>query len=219
MNRAILWVSSPTQNVVNLMQAREWDLVIYDCVADYSDVYPYQHKQVLAAENALVKRANIILTISQLLEQKLQRYKCSNIHRLPNGLDLARFAHASKMPPQMSALRHPILGFLGDMPEKVFDVTLVANMAKSHPEWRVVLVGPIAPSFVTKIDDAPLHLLGPVAYDEVPAYLRAFDVGLIPLLENGVTRAMNPMKIYEYLACGLPVISSPIPDMEISAIW
>jgi glycosyltransferase involved in cell wall biosynthesis len=119
------------------------------------------------------------------------------------------------MPPGFSSLRHPILGYFGDMRDKIFDITLVTNLAKFHPEWTVVLVGPITKSLVAKIDDAPVRLIGPVSYDDAPAYLRAFDIAINPLVQNVVSRSMNPLRIYEYLACGLPVVSSPIPDLEI----
>ena len=66
-----------------------------------------------------------------------------------------------------------------------------------------------------KIDDAPLHLVGTVGHDDVPTYLRAFDVALNPIVQSAASRATNPKKIYEFFACGLPVISTPIPDLDV----
>lgn len=215
MKRAVLWAAAPTENVVSLMKAYPWEAVIFDCVADMPEAYPFEQKRVLAAEGALMRRADIVLCLSHLLEQKMLRYKRPTVFHLPNGLDLDRFARPSQTPPELASLRRPILGYVGNMQEKFFDITLVANLAKSHPEWSIVLVGAVTKSLVVKIDDAPLHLVGLVSHDDVPAYMRAFDVALNPVISSAVTRASNPKKIFEYLACGLPVISTPIPDLDV----
>ena len=180
-----------------------------------AEMFPFQLKRVVAAERELARRADLVLTSSHLLEQKIQRYKPTTVRRLPNGLDLPRFSHQMQMPPGWTTLRRPILGYFGDMRDKIFDITMVANMAKFHPEWSIVLVGPITKTLRVKIDEAPVRLIGSVSYDEAPAYIRAFDVALNPLLQSSLTRAMNPLRIYEYLACGLPIISTPIPDLDI----
>lgn len=215
MKRAILWAASPTELVVSLLNARKWEAVIYDCVLDLPELYPHQAKRLLAAETPLVKRADIIFAASHLLERKLQRYGRTDITYLPNGLSLDRFSRPTSKPLEFNSVRRPIIGFLGAMQEKIFDMTLVANMAKSHPEWSVVLVGPIDKTLLPKIDDAPILLAGQVSYDDVPAYLRSFDVGIMPFFGNAYTRAINPLKIYEYLACGLPVVSTPSPELEV----
>ena len=90
-----------------------------------------------------MRRANLVLCASHLLEQKMLRYNRPTVHHLPNGLDTGSFCAPLQPPLELASLRHPILGCMGDMREKVFDVTLAANLAKSHPEWSVVLVGPI----------------------------------------------------------------------------
>ena len=215
MKRAILWAGSPTEQVVSLLNARPWELIVYDCIADFPELYPYQSAKLLAAETALMRRADVALAVSHLLEHKLLRYGRPIVQHMPNGLGLDRFARPSSLPLELANLHRPIIGYLGAMRENVFDMTLVAGMAKSHREWSLLLAGPIDRELMGRIDDAPLHLAGQVPYDDVPGWLRACDVGIIPYIESAATRAMNPHKIYEYLACGLPVISSPLPELDV----
>jgi len=213
--RAVLWTSCPTEYVMALINSRPWEAVIYDCNEDLPEAYPMLSRQLQAAETLLMKRADAALASSHLVERKLLRYNRQIVYYMPNGLDIDRFSRPTQIPEELSQLPRPIVGYLGTMKEKIFDMTLVANLTKSHPEWSTVLVGPVDRALIGKIDDAPLHLTGPVSYEDAPAYLRAFDIALIPFIESAATRAMNPLKVYEYLACGLPVISSPMPDLDV----
>ncbi|MHB9132251.1 MAG: glycosyltransferase [Armatimonadota bacterium] len=209
---AILWTSSPTDPVVGLMQAFPWETVVYDCVDDLPGLHPYRARQLQAAEDALLRRADLVLVTAQALAEKLRgRAECVLV---PNGVDLPRFARLSPPPATLAALPRPIIGFLGSMLPGVFDVDLLVALADTHPEWSVIVVGPVPGAFAEQLRNSRVYTLGPVAYDEVPAILRAFDVGLIPFVESTVTRAIHPLKVYEYLACGLPVVSTPLPELD-----
>jgi len=106
------------------------------------------------------------------------------------------------------------LGFFGLIREWV-DLELLASVARRRPDWHIVLLGD------STIDLSPyqnlpnIHFLGRKRYEELPAYCKQFDVGLIPFKVNELTRAVNPIKLREYLAAGLPVVSTPLPEISL----
>ncbi len=214
LDRAILWTSAPTDAVVGLLDARPWDAVIYDCVDDLPALHPSRARQLQAAEDALVQRADAVLATSRALVEKLHARGCVNVHYVPNGIDFDRFAGAHEQPTAIAPLPRPVIGFLGSMLANVFDLELVLRLAAAHPEWSVTLVGPMDSALAARAQGTPVRLIGPVDYAAVPACLRAFDVALVPFHESALTRAINPLKVYEYLACGLPVVSTPLPELD-----
>ena len=166
-------------------------------------------------ESELFRRADVVFTGGvSLFEAKRARHH--NIHCCPSSVDLQHFSKARRPgsePPDQAPIAHPRLGFAGVIDERM-DLPLIAGLAQAHPEWQLVLVGP-----VTKIDErnlpraANIHYLGSKPYSELPAYLRGWDVGLLPFAQNRSTRFISPTKTPEYLAAGLPVVSTPIRDV------
>jgi glycosyltransferase involved in cell wall biosynthesis len=111
------------------------------------------------------------------------------------------------------SLPHPRLGYYGAIDERL-DLELLDSLAQAHPEWQIVLVGP-----VVKIDPASLprrpniHFLGQRSYDDLPRYLAGWDVCLLPFARNDATRFISPTKTLEYMAAELPIVSTPITDV------
>jgi UDP-galactopyranose mutase len=133
-------------------------------------------------------------------------------------VDIPHFRQARSLPRESEPsdqreLSGPRIGFFGVIDERL-DQDLLAFVARSRPEWRLVLIGP-----VVKIDPGGLprlpniHYLGPKAYHELPAYLAGWDVALLPFALNESTRFISPTKTPEYLAAGCPVVSTPIADV------
>lgn len=214
MEADLLWVSSPTDPVVGLLDAFPWKTVLYDCVDDLPALHPYRAAQLQAGESAVLARADHVLVTAHALEAKLRSLGRGEAHYIPNGIEMDRFAKIGPTPAAMRALPWPVIGFLGSMLPNVFDVDLVIAIAKQRPEWSVALVGPVPPAWQARLAGTRVHALGPAGYRDAAAYLQAFDVGIVPFLENGLTRAINPLKVYEYLACGLPVVSTPLPELD-----
>jgi glycosyltransferase involved in cell wall biosynthesis len=132
-------------------------------------------------------------------------------------VDFEHFASAAGIPAQqipedVRDLPRPVLGYFGLISEYV-DLELIAAVARRRPEWSFVFVGS-ARCDARALDGLDnVHLLGGKPYEELPRYCRAFDVGLIPFRMNQLTRAVNPIKLREYLAAGLPVVSTPLPEV------
>jgi glycosyltransferase involved in cell wall biosynthesis len=112
----------------------------------------------------------------------------------------------------LQSLPKPILGFTGLLADWV-DLTLLAELAKRRPEWSIVLIGRSDVDLRVFDGLGNVHLLGHRPYDRLPEFLRGFDVALLPFVNNELTVNANPLKLREYLAAGLPVIASPIPEV------
>ncbi len=120
--------------------------------------------------------------------------------------------------PAVAALPRPRIVFTGAIVATKLDVPLLAALARTRPEWSFALVGPVGPgdphTDVSALRELPnVHLLGPRAYAQLPAVLQAADAGLIPYARNPITESVFPMKVYEYLAAGLPVVATPLPAL------
>ncbi|MDO6415825.1 UDP-galactopyranose mutase [Sphingomonas sp. BIUV-7] len=188
--------------------------VVYDCMDELAN-FRGAPASLLPLEERLLAQADIVFTGGHsLYEAKRDRH--SNIHAFPSSVDVAHFAQARSAidePGDMAGMPHPRLGFYGVIDERM-DLALLAAMADARPDWSIVMVGP-----VVKIgeEDLPrranIHYLGNKAYADLPRYLRAWDVALMPFAINEATRFISPTKTPEYLAGGLPVVSTPIVDV------
>ena len=119
------------------------------------------------------------------------------------------------VPPPSAALARlsaPRIGFAGGVSE-CCDLALVQAVAEANPQGSVVLVGPVSVD-LSLLTSPNIHVLGNRPYATLPAYVQAFDVGIIPYVLNDWTRAVDPLKLLEYLAAGIPVVSTPIPEVH-----
>jgi glycosyltransferase involved in cell wall biosynthesis len=188
--------------------------VVYDCMdelASFKNAPPVLKQR----EAALMSRADLVLTGGQSLYEA-KRHQHDNIHPFPSSVDVAHFAQArqiSEDPPDQEEIPHPRLGFFGVIDERM-DLELIDGVAQSRPDWHLVLLGP-----VVKIDPAQLphrsniHYLGPKQYEDLPEYIAGWDVALLPFARNEATRFISPTKTPEYMAAGLPVVSTSIRDV------
>ena len=188
--------------------------LVYDCMDELS-AFAFAPNELGPLEDELFRRADLVLTGGRsLYEAKKSRHL--HVHLVPSSVDSAHFADArlpGPEPPDLAKLDRPRLGYAGVIDERI-DLRLLAAVADARPNWQLVLVGP-----VTKIDPAELpqraniHYLGPKDYADLPGYLRAWDVALLPFAQNRATQFISPTKTPEYLAAGLPVVSTSIADV------
>jgi glycosyltransferase involved in cell wall biosynthesis len=214
LSRPILWTFLP--NVHRLCGRLGEELVVYHCVDEYTGFAGVAREALARMEQALVARADLVLASSALLADERRRLN-PNTHLVSHGVDVAHFAsaldRAAPVPAALAGLPRPVIGFFGLIAEWV-DVDLVERLAVRRPDWSFVLVGR-AVADVGRLRRIPnVYLPGPQPYAALPAWCRGFDVGLIPFRMNTLTVRANPLKLREYLAAGLPVVSSPLPEVS-----
>lgn len=188
--------------------------VVYDCMDELS-AFRFADTALLERETRLLARADLVFTGGYSLYEA-KRYRHPNVHPFPSAVEVEHFGQARDALTEAEDQRDipgPRLGFYGVIDERI-DLALIEAIAAAHPEWSLVMIGPVA-----KIDPASLprrpniHWLGARDYAQLPAYLSGWDVALMPFAINAATRFISPTKTPEYLAGGLPVISTPITDV------
>jgi len=188
--------------------------LIYYCVDEYSAFEGFDGQAIRDDEQRLIQKADVVITTSSSLFESKRRLH-PRTHLVRHGVDVEHFARAVTrdlpVPEDIAGLPRPIFGFFGLLHHWI-DVELVARVARSRPQASFVLLGDCATD-VSALRALPnVHLLGRRDYRTLPAYCSAFDVALLPFRINDMTRNVNPIKLREYLAAGLPVVSTPLPE-------
>lgn len=194
--------------------------VIFDCMDELS-AFDHAPRQLRQREAALLKTADLVLTGGPALYEA-KRSQHPNVHCMPSSVDAAHFSPqgldaTTELSREADALQAripgPRLGFFGVIDER-FDVALLETLALAHPEWQLVMAGP-----VVKIDPARLprhpniHWLGMQSYQRLPYLLAGWDLCLMPFALNESTRFISPTKTLEYMAGEKPIVSTPVRDV------
>lgn len=212
-DQPLLWLYTPmAAPFVEVIDPR---LLIYD-VMDELSAFKGAPAELKEADRQLLREADLVFTGGLSVYQARQPHH-QNIHLFPSGVEIAHFARAASeefaRPKDIAELPTPILGYFGVIDERM-DLPLLASLANTHPEWSLVMVGPVIKIEPHELPQAPnLHYVGMKEYDELPAYLAHFDVALVPFAMNESTRYLSPTKTLEYLAAHKPVVSTPIHDI------
>jgi glycosyltransferase involved in cell wall biosynthesis len=190
-------------------------VTVYDNM-DELTLFHGADSRIALLETELLARADIVFTGGHsLFEAKKDRH--GNIHAVPSSVDADHFARSPAVPQpdpvDQASIPHPRAGFFGVIDERM-DMALLESLAGLRPDVQFVMLGPIVKIAPSSCPQAPnIHWLGGRAYTELPAYLHHWDVGLMPFALNDATRFISPTKTPEYLAAGLPVVSTPIRDV------
>jgi glycosyltransferase involved in cell wall biosynthesis len=219
MSSPILWSYNPQAEV--LIDVLRPSLVLYHCVDDVAAHKGVDAESFRAAEARFAARADVVLTTSEPLAERL-RGVSDRVLAMPNVADTELFSRALEdgpVDPAVAALPGPRIVFTGAIVATKLDVELLIALARRRPDWNFALVGPVGagdPSTdVSALAREPnVHLLGLRPYDALPAVLRGADAALIPYALNELTASIFPMKVYEYLAAGLPVVATPLPSLR-----
>lgn len=198
-------------HAVDLVPSLPRSALVYHCADDYANVHGFP-STLPQLEAELCRRADLVIATSETLCDERRRFN-ANTHWVPNGVDFEHFSEPTPPAREMINLPRPIVGFVGGLSEWV-DLELVASLARARPGWSIVLVGPSAidTSSVRALHN--VRLLGPRPYASIPSYLAAMDVALIPFKQNRVTYHADPIKAYEYLAAGLPIVAADLPALR-----
>lgn len=188
--------------------------IVYDCMDELS-AFANAPAAMCENERALFHSADLVFTGgASLFESKRTRHPA--VHLFPSSVDASHFAqarHIAGEPADQAAVPHPRLGYAGVIDERM-DLQLLRDAAAARPDWQFILVGPVAKIDPASLPQAPnVHYLGLRPYSELPAYFSGWDAALLPFALNPSTEFISPTKTPEYLAAGLPVISTPIRDV------
>jgi UDP-galactopyranose mutase len=190
-------------------------MIVYDAMDELS-LFKGAPPELLPRERALLRRADVVFTGGVSLgKAKAQVHQ--NVHALPSGVDAQHYAQALSpdlnIPHDLEGVPAPRIGFFGVIDERL-DLDLLAKAAALRPRWSFVMLGP-----VVKIDPAELprpaniHYLGQKQYKDLPAYVKGFDVCMMPFALNDATKFISPTKTLEYMAAHKPIVSTPVADV------
>src|SRR3954451_4259831 len=190
------------------------ETVVYDCMDELS-AFLGAPVELGQWEQKLFQRADVVFTGGASL-YAAKRRQHQNVHLFASSVDKEHFAAARTPQPDpsdQSGIPHPRIGFFGVLDERL-DTGLLRDVARSHPEWHFVLIGPVVKIGEDQLPRADnIHYLGRKDYSELPRYIANWDVAMLPFARNASTRFISPTKTPEYLAAGKRVVSTPIQDV------
>jgi glycosyltransferase involved in cell wall biosynthesis len=218
MRRFQLWTFLPS--VPDYVGKLGESLSVYYCVDEWSMFSYIDTDRTIEMEHALLERVDCVFAVNEALAARKGSLN-PETYVATHGVDHDLFATAldpDPVPDDVAALPHPVIGFFGTLEDWV-DLELIAEVARRRPEWSIVLIGrPLID--VEPLPQVPnVHVLGPRRYEDLPAYCKDFDVGIIPYRVSEQLPYRNPLKLREYLSAGLPVVSTAMPESHRYDDW
>ena len=217
----IFWVY-PTNDVLpDVIDALDPDLVVADVIDDHrtfhapdSPHYDVEEQRFFETNyREVLARSDVVLANCAPVAESMLAF-APEAHVVPNGLEPDLGERAAPRPRQLRRLRGPLLGYVGNLSQRL-DVPLLEALVRARPDWQFVFVGSAhGGRAVLRLASQPnVHFVGVKPYDEAVRFIQHFDVALIPHVDNGMTRSMNPLKAFVYAASGVPVVSTPIANL------
>jgi glycosyltransferase involved in cell wall biosynthesis len=208
----LLWINA--HDAAHLAGRLGESTLVYDITDDWTLTYLPPHEQQLVAEQdaELCRRADLTIVCSQALLESRQKQSQRILH-LPNGVHIEHYQNLEKYSNSAPQWPRPVFGYTGTLHAERVDVELVLALAQEYSSGTVALVGPDALDAATrqKLQSAGnIVLTGAVPCAEIPRYMAAFDVCIVPHQESPFTESLNPLKLWEYLACGKPIASTNV---------
>jgi glycosyltransferase involved in cell wall biosynthesis len=206
----LLWLSQSHQSLSILKRVRYRKMAyrMSDSYAHFSNVPP----SMIEAEKEILHQADVVFATARAILEEAQQIR-HDVHYLPNGVDYGHFCREAPEPPDLAQLPRPRLIYVGSLRDW-FDVDLLAFAARALPACAFVLIGQTQTDLSALEGLKNIYNLGPRPYATIPGYLRHSDVGLIPFKKTPLTDATNPVKLFEYFAAGLPVVSVRLGEVE-----
>lgn len=211
-----LWLNP--HYALHLVGNLEESAVIYDITDDWTS-FAQPHwltQQIVDQDACLCRRADAVIVCSQRLMEMKKQFT-ERLYLIPNGVDIDHYAQVCSsdrpLPPDALRWERPIFGYTGTVhPERV-DIELIEKIARGMSKGTVALIGPCAlsPAQRARLEETgKVVICGPVPYQKLPDYMRAFDVSITPHRVTEFTESLNPIKLWEYLAAGKPIVSTPV---------
>lgn len=218
---AIVWVYHPGYG--DAVDRIPKSMLVYDCVDNYPSFPAYRDNSdwIEQREARLCRKADLVTcTAPALLEQK-KDFNPDNTFLVHNVGDFEHFATArdpaTKVAPDVAAIDKPVVGFVGAVSDYKLNTDWLLELARARPGLEVVVIGPVgnsSPDLAELEAQSNLTLLGHRDYQDLPTYLKGFDIAVIPYRINEHTESVFPIKFFEFLSTGLPVVISNLPALE-----
>jgi glycosyltransferase involved in cell wall biosynthesis len=219
MSQPIVWFLRPSMIDLfdDISSAHLFLYHVEDEYTAYGSVTLASRHRIAEREKEMMARADAVIVVSQKLYEAKHPFN-PNTYLVPNGVNYQAYAAAlsdPQLPGELRAIKRPRLGYSGLISNKL-NLNMLKELAQENPEWSLVLLGEAKVSKKTETWRAlrampNVYHLGPVKGAQVPHYVKGFDVGLMPYEQNRHAEYISPMKLYDYLAAGIPVVSVDIP--------
>ncbi len=190
-------------------------LLVYDCMDELA-AFKNAPASLIAQEKKLLAEADVVFTGGKSLYEAKKQWS-DHVFCYPSSVDSAHFEQAlhaaTVVPADLRDVAHPVVGYYGVIDERI-DYELLSAVARQNPEVSFVMIGPVVkvdPADLPKADN--LYYPGGKSYAELPAYLKGFDIAMMPFALNESTKFISPTKTLEYIAAEKPIISTPIYDV------
>ncbi len=208
----VLWFYAPMSEY--LVGRLGETAVVYDCT-DAWEQFEKTPQFCITRDRALSSEADVLFAGTHKVHETRREWN-PNCHLFTCGVDYGHFAEPPPAPPEdMADIPRPIIGYAGLVDEARMDCKLLERMACEHPEWSIVLVGPVQEDLLIRTLRHPnIRFLGLKPYAELPRYVAAFDVAIVPYKVDEATHSINPTKLLEYMAAGKPIVSSALDEVK-----
>jgi glycosyltransferase involved in cell wall biosynthesis len=219
-SRFICWTYNPL--TTSLLDHLDPECTVYHCVDDLSAVPGIDRELLAHADASLVKRADVVFVTNPIVRDRWLELKGKDVHYLPNVADYEHFSRGRKgspIPAEIVSIPPPRVGYVGTISDYKIDFDMVIQIAQQRPDWHWVFIGEAREGQRAAVIQelgrlSNVHFLGYRDYQGLPEYLSGFDIATLPMLINQYTVSMFPMKFFEYLAAGRPVIATKLPALE-----
>jgi len=216
----ILWLYPP--HSAPLIGKFNEIMVVYHCIERFAGGQTgWKRRIMLLQETDLLRKADLVFCHSEGLQQLYQAQCRTEIRFIPSAADVSFFQSTEEVHPAVHHIPRPRIAVAGTFDNRI-DTALLMALSSAHPEWSLVLIGQIRPGRVNlkSVLSAPnVHYLGFYPHEELPTLLNGMDALIIPYVRNELTEYINPVKLYEYLAVGKPIISVSLPEVKRLKPW
>jgi teichuronic acid biosynthesis glycosyltransferase TuaH len=193
------------------------ELSVYHCVDPM--IMPYDMKHGITSEDELVLKSDLVICTSRMLFEEKSKQN-PNTYFIPNAADIVHSTKALDngltINYRLDEIKRPIIGYAGSI-ERRLNYELISELIQTNPDINFVFAGPLMPEFVPEwfMNTPNLHYIGRLPFEDMPGLIKGFDIAIIPFKKDEVSRTIFPLKLFEYLGAGKPVIATDFnPDLE-----